>query len=104
MSGPEDLRREVDDRGWVRLAGVVSDDRRRALTARLERLFAGEGEQAGSEFRQEPGARRLANLVDKGAVFVACILEPAVLDLVSHVLGPRFKLSSLNARAASPNG
>ena len=31
-----------------------------------------------------------------------CILEPRVLALVGHVLGPRFKLSSLNARAADP--
>jgi hypothetical protein len=104
MSGPEDLRRELDERGWVRLEGVLSDDRRCAVAARLEELFAAEGERAGSEFRQEPGARRLANLVDKGNVFVACILDPAVLDLVGHVLGPRFKLSSLNARAADPRG
>src|SRR5262245_27270230 len=104
MGGPEDPRRELDERGWARLAGVLSDDRRCALAARLEELFGAEGARAGSEVRQEPGTRRLANLVDKGAVFVACILEPAVLDLVRHVLGLQFKLSSLNARAASPNG
>ena len=72
------------------------------LVDRIEALFAEEGDAAGAEFKQEPGARRLANLVDKGAVFVDCILEPRVLALVGHVLGPRFKLSSLNARAADP--
>ncbi len=40
--------------------------------------------------------------MDKGAVFLECILEPEVLEHVGHVLGPRFKLSSLNARSANP--
>ena len=32
------------------------------------------------------------------------MLEPVVLDLVGHVLGSAFKLSSLNARGANPGG
>jgi ectoine hydroxylase-related dioxygenase (phytanoyl-CoA dioxygenase family) len=32
------------------------------------------------------------------------MLEPVVLELVGHVLGPAFKLSSLNARGAEPGG
>ena len=54
------------------------------------------------EFKQEPGCRRLANLVDKGAVFERVIAQPQILACVGHVLGPRFKLSSLNARTALP--
>ena len=38
-----------------------------ALRRRIDELFAEEGARAGSEFKQEPEARRLANLVDKGA-------------------------------------
>jgi hypothetical protein len=93
---------ELDERGFTRIEGLLEPGRRQALVDRLEVLFADEGDAAGSEFKQEPGARRLANLVDKGPVFVECILEPEVLALVGHVLGPRFKLSSLNARAADP--
>jgi ectoine hydroxylase-related dioxygenase (phytanoyl-CoA dioxygenase family) len=100
----EEGRRQLDDRGWVRLDGLLAPERRMRLAARIEALFAAEGEGAGSEFRPEPGARRLANLVDKGEEFVECILEPDVLACVAHVLGPRFKLSSLNARAADPGG
>ena len=37
-----------------------------ALRRRIEELFAEEGALAGGEFKQEPEARRLANLVDKG--------------------------------------
>jgi Phytanoyl-CoA dioxygenase (PhyH) len=93
---------ELDAQGFTKIEGLLSADRRHALVDRIEVLFAEEGEGAGGEFKQEPGARRLANLVDKGSAFVECILEPEVLALVQHVLGPRFKLSSLNARAADP--
>lgn len=96
-------RRDLDTLGYARLEGFIAPDRRRRLADRLQQLFQEEGDRAGSEFRQEPGARRLANLVDKGDVFVACIAEPDVLELVASVLGERFKLSSLNARSAEPH-
>src|SRR5262249_32959339 len=56
------------------------------------------------EFKQEPGCRRLANLVDKGDAFRALIAHPRALECVRHVLGPEVKLSSLNARSAEPGG
>jgi hypothetical protein len=97
-----EARHELDERGFTRLPGVLAAERRERLVRRLDELFVEEGERAGAEFRIEPGAPRLANLADKGDVFVECLLEPVVLELVAHVLGPRFKLSSLNARAAEP--
>jgi hypothetical protein len=93
---------ELDESGFTKLEGLLSRERCRNLADRIEELFAREGDAAGSEFKQEPGARRLANLVDKGQGFVDCIVEPRVLGLIARVLGPRFKLSSLNARAADP--
>jgi hypothetical protein len=98
----EAQRRELDERGFVRLGGFISPERRERLKDRLLALFESEGEAAGGEFKHEPGARRLANLVDKGAVFVECVVEPEILEYVGHVLGTRFKLSSLNARSANP--
>jgi len=95
-------RRELDERGFVRLEGFIAPERRRRLEGRIQALYAAEGQSAGGEFKREPGARRLANLVDKGEIFVACIVEPEVLEYVGHVLGSRFKLSSLNARSADP--
>jgi hypothetical protein len=102
MAIPSDHRRLLDEQGYTRLEGFIAPERRRGLVDRIEALFAAEGESAGAEFRQEPGARRLANLVDKGDVFVDAILDPTVLEHIGHVLGPRFKLSSLNARSANP--
>jgi hypothetical protein len=104
VTAPTDARRELAERGFTRLPGVLDAARRERIAERLEELLAEEGERAGSEFRQEPGAPRLANLADKGDLFVACVLEPAVVELVSHVLGPRFKLSSLKLRVTGRAG
>ena len=58
---------------------------------------------AGSEFRAEPGTRRLANLVDKGEIFREVFANDEILRYIGHMLRPRFKLSSLNARSANPH-
>lgn len=88
----------------MRLEGFIAPAMRARLVERLQTLFAEEGERAGSEWKREDGARRLANLADKGDVFLEAMLAKGVLAHVAHVLGPRFKLSSLNARAAEPHG
>jgi ectoine hydroxylase-related dioxygenase (phytanoyl-CoA dioxygenase family) len=72
------------------------------MRTRVDDLFREEGDRAGSEFRTEENARRLANLVDKGDIFCEAIQRPQVLDLVGSVLGEGFKLSSLNVRSANP--
>ena len=73
-----------------------------ALAARCEELWKEEGERSGAEFKQEPGSRRLANLVDKGEIFEKVWADPYILSLVGVALGSSFKLSSLNARSANP--
>jgi ectoine hydroxylase-related dioxygenase (phytanoyl-CoA dioxygenase family) len=69
-----------------------------------------EGQAAGAELTEskyirhpkEEGADRLADLVNKGEVFDVFYTHPRVLAGISTVLGPSFKLSSLNYRAAKP--
>ena len=65
--------------------------------------MSGEGENAGGEFNKEPGAARWANLIDKGEIFERMLETPAVLECIEHVLGPEYKLGSLNYRAADPH-
>jgi ectoine hydroxylase-related dioxygenase (phytanoyl-CoA dioxygenase family) len=103
MSVPEGQRRQLEEDGFVVLPGFMGDDLLAELRQAIESLFIQEGEQAGTEFKQEPGCRRLANLVDKGEVFRRVIALPALLDHVACVLGPDFKLSSLNARSVNPH-
>ena len=103
---PEGHRQALERLGFVQLPAVFAISHCARLLDRLEQLYASEGEQAGSEFRQEPGARRLANLVDKDRpgdpLFADCIDHPSLVPYVAAVIGDRFKLSSLNARSANP--
>ncbi len=102
MRPNDQQRRQLDEDGFVVLPGFFDAKLQTALRNRIEELFLAEGDRAGSEFKQEPGSRRLANLVDKGDVFHGAIVEPMLLVYVRHVLGPQIKLSSLNARSAEP--
>ena len=96
-------RQELDVQGFTVLPNLMPEANRLAALQRMDALFAEEGERAGWEFKSEPTARRLANLVNKGEIFVELIAHPVVLELVRHVIGPEFKLGSLNGRDASPN-
>src|SRR6188474_3586579 len=98
----EEHKRQLDEAGYVVLNGVMGDELLHALRQRINELYVEEGEGAGSEFRTEAHAHRLANLVDKGEVFRRAIAHPEVLDRVRHVVG-QAKLSSLNARSADPH-
>jgi hypothetical protein len=98
-----DLERLLEEEGFVILPGVLSGAEVARFVDRVEALFATEGGAAGSEFKQEPGARRLANCVDKGRIFEQVMENPLVLECVEMVLGREFKLSSLNVRSANPH-
>lgn len=96
-------RRQLDESGYLVLEDFMSESLLAELRERVERLFFEEGCRAGCEFKQEPQTRRLANLVDKGEVFRRAIAMPDILECMAAVLGPKFKLSSLNVRSANPN-
>jgi len=93
---------EIRDQGYTLLGGVVDPDWLGRLRARIEELFAEEGAAAGSEFRTEPEAHRLANLINKGEVFHGVIRHPALLACADAAFSEPYKLSSLNARLALP--
>lgn len=98
-----DWQHQLDQAGYVILPQFIDPHWLQALRQATEQRFALEGERAGSEFRLEPGSRRLANLVDKGDVFRRAVVQPRLLELIGHVLGAEFKLSSLNVRSADPH-
>ena len=96
-------KRQLDELGYLELPGFVPPRLLAKLRERVETLWEQEGDEAGSEFRHEPGTRRLANLVDKGAIFAELVVMPEILECIEHVIGPNYKLSSLNARSANPH-
>ena len=98
----ERQRGELRRKGYTLLRGVIDQAWLAALRERFEELVAAEGEQAGLEVHQEAGARRLADLVNKGEVFDGVWTHPLLLAAVHHVIGAPFHLGSLNARDALP--
>ncbi len=93
---------DLDRDGYIVLRDFMSGPFLEEVRCRVEQLFVEEGVHAGSEFKQEPQTRRLANLIDKGEVFGRAIASVEILRQVGQVLGPEFKLSSLNVRSANP--
>jgi hypothetical protein len=96
-------KQHLQDRGFLVFPALLSPEQVARFNDRIEKLFAIEGDGAGGEFKTEPGARRIANAVDKGRIFETVIETPQVLEAVEVVLGPDFKLSSLNIRSANPH-
>src|SRR5665213_2084262 len=99
----DSAKRQLEEQGFLILPAFLSDADVERFRARVEELYAQEGSNAGGEFKQEQGARRLANLVDKGELFEKIVETPEVLECIEAVLGPDFKLSSLNVRSANPH-
>src|SRR5260221_9695942 len=100
---PAPAQQQLEDRGFLILPALIPPPQVARLSERIEELFTLEGDSAGGEFKTEPGARRIANAVDKGQVFEEAIDHPVVLAAIEVVLGPDFKLSSLNIRSANPH-
>ena len=90
------------DQGYRILRGFMNAEFLNEFRDAVEALWEAEGENAGSEFRMEPGARRLANLCDKGDVFRRLVAMPEILSCIGKIITAPFKLSSLNARSTNP--
>ncbi len=97
-----DQQTQLDRDGFLVLPAVLPAAQVQQALARLESLWLAEGDEAGAENYKEAGARRLANLANKGQIFREMLVHPAVLEVVGAVLGPDPRLSMLNARDALP--
>jgi len=103
-------RKELDENGFVSLGKLLTDEQIQAILLRVEELLKEEGDMGGHELfdsehiqhPKEEGADRIANLVNKGAVFDTFYTHPQVLTAVRHVIGADIHLSSLNFRSAKP--
>jgi hypothetical protein len=99
----DSAKQQLEEQVYLVLPGFLTPEEVARFNERVEKLFTLEGDHAGSEFKTEPGARRLANMVDKGEIFERVIETAEVLEGIEVVLGPDFKLSSLNVRSANPH-
>jgi len=92
----------LDLNGYLPLGRILTPEQIANMIRRLDKLAELEGEDAGKELHQEGGTIRVSNLVNKGPMFQIGFSHPRVLAAVQHVIGPRFKLSSLDCRMALP--
>ena len=80
-------RDQLDRNGYLILENYMGHQLLGELRQRIGQLFLSEGEQAGSEFKQEEQTLRLANLVDKGEVFERASAIPEITEGIGYVLG-----------------
>ena len=95
-------KQRLDEQGYVIFPSVLSSTEVEQVVARLEALWAAEGDTAGRENYIEPGVRRLANLANKDDMFRQMFSHPLVIAAVEAVMGPDLRLSMLNAREVPP--
>ncbi len=98
----DEEKQSLDEKGYIIFPGLLDKAWVADLRDTFERLVQEEGEKAGTEFKQEEGACRLADVVNKGEVFDGCYTHPKVLAAAYHVIGREFKIMSLNGRDALP--
>src|SRR5919108_537338 len=99
----EQQRKQLDEQGYLIYRNVLSPAQVETILARLEELWAAEGDHAGEENYIEPGVRRLANLANKGQIFRNVYAHPQVLEVVEAVMGPEVRASMVNARDVPPH-
>jgi ectoine hydroxylase-related dioxygenase (phytanoyl-CoA dioxygenase family) len=99
----DEQRMQLKEQGYLVFKSLLSRPQIEALLARLEDLWATEGEKAGEENYIEPGVRRLANLAGKGSLFRDVYAHPQVLEVVEAVMGPEMRACMVNARDVPPH-
>lgn len=99
-----DERRQLDEKGYIVVPGLIDRQWLTELQETFDRLLEEEGAAAGSEVHQESGTRRLSDLMNKGAVFDGCYTHPKVLAAIYHILKMEFKVSAMNGREPLQGG
>ncbi|MEM7134482.1 MAG: phytanoyl-CoA dioxygenase family protein [Chloroflexota bacterium] len=101
-------RANLDEFGYCLLANALSDTEVAAVRGRLEEQAAAERQQDMAYRDAGPNAtgvnQRLWFLVNKGQAFRDLLLHQRVRELVGHVLGDEYLLSSYTANIANPGG
>ena len=102
----DQARTDLDERGYCIVPGVLAPAEIAALKARLVEQAA--GERARGVAFHDGGAthpnQRVWMLMNKGRVFRDLMLHPIIEQLMGHLLGPDFILSSFTANVAHPGG
>lgn len=85
-----------DAHGYLILESLLPPPRLAALRDALEKRYALEGPDAGSEGADIQGVRRLCNLFSKGHAFEGLAVEPVFLEAARRAIGPDFRWQAMN--------
>ncbi len=102
----DQAKSDLEQFGYCLVAGAlsaaeVSDLRERLVEQAAAEAQAGIGSLDGGAAKAN---QRVWNLINKGRVFEALLLNPVIEDFVTHVLGEHALLSSMSANIAGPGG
>ena len=97
---------DLDARGYCIVPNVLSAAEVALLKGRLVEQAAGERTRGVAFHDGGPTLpnQRVWNLINKGQAFRDLMLHPIVAQLMGHLLGPDFLLSSFTANIAHPGG
>ena len=97
-------RADLDRLGFCRIAGALPAGEVARVRRRLVEQAAAELDR-GVGYLDSGGAnQRVWNLPNKGREFLDLAVHPLALEVMRHLLGERFLLSSLTANIAGPGG
>lgn len=99
-------KHELDEQGFCVLPEIISKPEVAALKDRLREQAEGESARGVATRDGGPGLpnQRVWMLMNKGRVFRDLMLAPIIDDLMSHLLGADYLLSSLTANIAHQGG
>lgn len=97
-------RAQLDESGYCVVADALDQGLLQRLQARLVEQAAGERAARVAHLEWNGANQRLWVLLNKGDVFRELIMQPLVGEMMSHLLGRSFLLSSLSANIAGRGG
>jgi len=99
-------RRELEDVGYCVVENILTAAEIAELKSRLTEQAEGETARGVATHDGGPGTpnQRVWMLLNKGRIFRDLMLKPIVAELMDHLLGPDFLLSSFTANIARKGG
>lgn len=104
MADLDAAKQRLDVDGYTVIQDALDRDLLERLQARVVEQAAGERAAGVAHLEWDGANQRLWQLPAKGSVFLELVLHPLIDEMMSHLLGHSFLLSSLTANVAGRGG
>lgn len=99
-----EARADLDRHGYALIADALSADELSTLRARLFAIATAERDDGRARDMDNGQSQHVAALLNKGKPFIDLVQHPVAMELMPHLLGDDFILSSLTAIIKGPGG